>query len=72
MYKLRCNACRQTFNASDRNAPCTKCRADRDYGSTLVEDVLETAVDVATAYFMVDVAADVIGGVGSMIGSIFD
>jgi hypothetical protein len=29
-------------------------------------------VDVATAYFMVDVAADVIGGVGDMIGSIFD
>jgi hypothetical protein len=70
-YKLRCDYCKCTFTAHSRSAQCPK-NHGRYQSTTFIEDVLETAVDVATAYFMVDVAADVIGGVGDMIGSMFD
>jgi rRNA maturation endonuclease Nob1 len=68
-YRLRCNACRQTFTASYRTSPCPHCRADRDYGSTLLEDVVDIAVDVAVAYVAADIVSDVAGAV---LGSIFD
>lgn len=71
-YQYRCNACRSTFVTSTRNSPCPKCRADRDYGSTFLGDVLDVAVDVAVAYMAVDVASDVLGAAASLFDSCFD
>jgi hypothetical protein len=70
-YKFRCNTCNTVFTSEKRSAVCTR-HTSRDHSASFIGEVLETAVDVATAYFMVDVAADVIGGVGSMIGGLFD
>lgn len=70
-YKLKCNQCGNTFHSVYRTAQCPKNHS----GYTTTEflgDVLETAADVATAYFMVDVASDVLDGVGSLIGGLFD
>lgn len=70
-YRLRCDYCKQSFVAHSRSAQCPK-NHGRYQPTTFIEDVLETAVDVATAYFMVDTAADVIGGVADLIGGFFD
>lgn len=70
-HKLRCDYCKCTFTAHSRSAQCPKDHG-RYQSTTFIEDVLETAVDVATAYFMVDVASDVLDGVGSLIGGLFD
>lgn len=70
-YKLRCRKCNHTYIAAREYYACPRsyCEANRP---TLIGEVLETAADVATAYFMVDVAVDVLDGVGSLIGGLFD
>jgi hypothetical protein len=70
-YQFRCNTCDRLFTSNNRSAVCDR-HSYRDHSASFIGEVLETAADVATAYFMVDVAADVIDGVGSLIGSIFD
>lgn len=70
-YRLRCDYCKHTFLVHSRTATCPKGHG-RSRTTTVIEEVLDTAADVATAYFMVDVASDVISGVGDLIGSMFD
>lgn len=70
-YKMKCNHCGHVFVTHYKGASCPK-HFGHSSTSTFIEDVLETAVDAATAYFAVDLAMDVIGGVGDVIGSIFD
>lgn len=70
-YKLRCNRCDHVFVAASRYADCPKNHYLSSTTSFLGE-ALDVAVDVATAYFMVDTAVDVIEGVGSLIGGLFD
>lgn len=70
-YKLRCNSCEHTFVAQYKSACCPR-RCHGSSSVSFIEEVLEVAADAATAYFMIDVASDVISGVGDMIGSMFD
>jgi hypothetical protein len=70
-YRMRCNHCGHTYVTSYKSASCPR-HDYRGHSSTFVEDVLETAVDVAAAYFAVDLAMDVASGVGDLLGSLFD
>lgn len=70
-YKFRCNTCDRVFTSNSRSATCDR-HGYYDRSASFMGEVLETAADVATAYFMVDVASDVIGGVGDLIGGLFD
>lgn len=70
-YKFRCNTCNRVFTSNSRSAVCDR-HEYRPRSASFVGEVLETAVDVATTYFMVDTAVDVIDGVGSLIGGLFD
>lgn len=69
--RMKCNRCGHTYTAHSSLAPCpvSYCKSTT---TSRLEEVLDVAADVATAYFMVDVASDVIEGVGSLIGSMFD
>ena len=71
-YKLRCKACRQTFVSATRNKPCPNCRADRDYGTDFICDVLDTALDVATAVAVAHVTGDILGGAVDVVSGLFD
>lgn len=70
-YKLKCRACGHTYTAARSYYACPRsyCEANRP---TVLGEVLDTAVDVALTYAAIDVAGDVISGVGDLIGSIFD
>lgn len=70
-YKLQCNHCDHIFVSHYKGASCPK-HLERHSGVHFLMDVAEVAVDVATAYFAADLAMDVIGGVGDLIGSLFD
>lgn len=70
-YKMKCNHCGHVFVTHYKGASCPK-HFGHSSTSTFIEDVVETAVDAATAYFMVEAAESVIEGVGSLIGSVFD
>lgn len=71
-YKLKCNDCGLVFVAASKHAYCPKPH-QRDYrGTTFVQEVLETAVDVALTYAAVDTTLDLLEGAGSIVGSIFD
>lgn len=70
-YKLRCNSCDHTFVAQYKSACCPR-RCHGSSSITFIGEVLETAVDVATTYMMVDVAGDVLSGIGDVLGSLFD
>lgn len=70
-YKMKCNHCGNIFVSHYKGASCPR-HDYRGHGSTFIEDVLETAADAATAYFMVEAAESVLEGVGSLLGSVFD
>lgn len=70
-YKLKCRTCGHTYIAAKEYYACPRsfCEANRP---TLIEEVADVALDVTTAYFVADVAGDLLSGVGDLIGSIFD
>jgi hypothetical protein len=70
-YKLRCNSCDHTFVAQYKSACCPR-RCHGSSSVSFIEDVLDVAVDVATAYVMADVTTDIISGVAGLIGGLFD
>ena len=70
-YKLKCNDCSHVFVASSRNAQCP--RHNSRYGGTdFICDVLDTALDVATAVAVAHVTGDILGGAADVVGSLFD
>jgi len=70
-YRMKCNHCGHIFVTHYKGASCPR-HVERYSSSTFIEDVLETAVDVATAYVAFDIAGDVIDGALGLIGSLFD
>lgn len=70
-YQFRCNTCSRVFTSDSQSAVCDR-HEYRSHSASFIGEVLEVAADVASAYFMVDVASDVLEGVGSLIGSLFD
>jgi len=70
-YKLKCKNCGHIYIAARSYYCCPRSHCEANY-PTLIEEVLDVAGDVAAAYLMVDVASDVISGVGDMIGGLFD
>lgn len=70
-YRLRCDYCKHTFLVHSRSAQCPK-NHGRYQSTTWLEDVADIAVDAAAAYMMADIAGDVLEGVGSLLGSLFD
>lgn len=70
-YRMKCDHCGHIFVTHYKGSSCPR-HVQRHSSSTFVEDVLETAVDVATTYVALDVAGDVLSGVGELIGSLFD
>ena len=70
-YKFRCNTCDRIFTSNSRSATCDR-HGYYSRSATFMGEVLDVAVDVATAYVMADVAGDILSGVGSALGSLFD
>lgn len=70
-YKLRCNLCDQVFTVQSSNGICPSSRC-RGGSTSFIGEVLDVAVDVAATYVMLDVAEDLLSGVGDLIGSLFD
>jgi peptide subunit release factor 1 (eRF1) len=69
-YTLECRHCRNRYKSHNKFEQCSKCSGSRKLD--VAADIVETAVDVAVAYMAVDLAMDVVGGVGDMIGGLFD
>lgn len=70
-YNLRCNKCDQIFTSSHRDGSCPR-HDYRGHGTSLIGEVLETAVDVALVYTGVTAAVEVADAVGGLVGSIFN
>lgn len=70
-YRMKCNECGHIFITHYKGSNCPK-HFGHSSTSTFIEEVAELAVDAATAYFAVDLAMDVVDGVGDLLGSIFD
>lgn len=70
-YKLRCDYCKCAFTASTRSAQCPK-NHGRYQSTTFIEDVLDTAIDVATAVAVAHVTGDIFSGAADVVGSLFD
>jgi hypothetical protein len=68
-YKLQCNSCDRKYLAYGKYDRCTNCASQN---STFIEDVLDVAVDVASAYLMADMAGDIVDSIGDLVGSLFD
>lgn len=70
-YKLKCKDCGHTYIAAKSYYNCERstCRSSR---TSLLGEVLDTAVDVALAYTGVTAAVEVADAVGGLVGSIFN
>jgi hypothetical protein len=70
-YKLRCNTCGNTFVTRSRNGNCP--RNHSSYSTTeFIGDVLDAALDVATAVAVAHVTGDIFSGAADVVGSLFD
>lgn len=70
-YQFRCNTCNRVFTSSSQSAVCDR-HGNYSRSATFIGEVLDVAVDVATAYVMADVATDLISGAADLLGGLFD
>lgn len=69
-YQHRCGTCNMLFVSPNRFNP--RCPHHPQSASSFVMDVAEVAIDTYIAVSMFDAVGDVVGGVASGIGSLFD
>ncbi|QNO00331.1 hypothetical protein QGX21_gp071 [Pseudomonas phage phiPsa315] len=70
-YKLKCKDCGHTYIAEQRYFNCERPHC-KSQNTSFVEEVIDTALDVALAYTGVTAAIEVADVVGGFVGSIFD
>ncbi|QHZ60114.1 hypothetical protein PJKIFABJ_00178 [Pseudomonas phage PE09] len=70
-YKLKCRTCGHTYIAARDYYACPRayCEANRP---TVLEEVVNVAVDAALTYAAVDTTLDLLSGAGDVVDSIFN
>ena len=70
-YKLKCNDCGHIYIAKHRYYSCERhqCRSTR---TSIVENVLDAAVDAALIYTGASIAGDALEAVADLLGSWWD
>lgn len=70
-YQHRCTRCRHVYVAHSRYASCPR-RDCRSSNSTILDDALDIAVGVGIGYVGGEILSSAVGGVGSLLGGLFD